>query len=206
MPIASLLCFTTLIQSGLSQDSKEKKQANWPLEVGWHDELDNSSNWKHLIIDNKPKLAVPNPGTLRLTLGQVPAGWPYEYQWSGVTRRVQIDIAKTLFLGAYVCELPAGYAHMDIDVLDAVGKPIKTIRINTLQNPGVSFVNLRDSLEPGTYNLQLRLIVGGPNSGCSATYDWIRFSDMANGARMTANPNLPLAVHHRIRDIDFSNR
>ena len=115
---------------------------------------------------------------------------------------MKINIAKYPYLGAQVTDIYAGYAHMDIDVLDADGKPYKTIRSNTLQSPGISFVNLKDHLDPATYNLQLRLIVGGPNSGCSATYNWIRFTTLEDAERMMSYPTFPVTPHHRASNTD----
>lgn len=105
-----------------------------------------------------------------------------------------MDIGKYPFLTANVSELLGGYAHMDIDVLDSAGKAVKTLRSSTLQAGGLSFVNLRESLDPAIYTLQLRLIVGGSNEGCWATYDWVCFTSVEDGERLKQNPN---RYHHQ---------
>lgn len=130
--------------------------------------------WSHLAIENKPAISKRKHGLLELELKQVPNGWPYEYQWSGITRHVRVDIAKFPVLQASVPRL-VGYAHLDIEVLDSSGKAVKGVRSTTITSPGTIVANLGDSLDPAIYRLRLRLIVRGPNSGCKAVYDWIRF-------------------------------
>ena len=85
-----------------------------------------------------------------------------------------MDIARFPNLIASITEV-SGYAHLDVDVLDDKGKAVKTLRSPTLTSPGVSAINLRESLDPAVYQLRVRMIVGGPNAGCSASYDWLRF-------------------------------
>ena len=157
--------------SGLSAQTR--------TEYGWHDELGGVRRWQPLAMGNRAIVDQPSTGTMRLALRHVPAGWPYAYQWSGVTRDVTVDIARFPLLQASVVELH-GYAHLDIEVLDAKGKPVKGFRASTLQNPGLSTFNFRGLLDPATYHHRLRLIVGGPNEGCSATYDWVRFMAAQN--------------------------
>jgi len=50
-------------------------------------------------------------------------------------------------------------------------------------------IDLSKSLKPAFYRLRLRLIVGGPNEGCCATYDWVRFVDQCNSAFLVQNPD-----------------
>ncbi len=141
--------------------------------IGWHDEMNRQYEWTHLSSSNKPDLDWSKPGFLGLTLHHVPRGWPYQYQWSGVTKTVEINVVENPILSAHVSELK-GYAHLDIDVLDDKGKTLIQLRSNTLQSPGTCSVKLGEHVFPGTYSFRIRLIVGGPNEGCSATYDWIR--------------------------------
>lgn len=149
--------------------------ASHSAQFGWHDELNRQYEWTHLATSNKPDLDWSKPGLLGMTLHHVPRGWPYQYQWSGVTKTVEINVAENPILSARVSELK-GYAHLDIDVLDGHNKILLQLRSNTLQSPGICSVKLSERIFPGTYSFRIRLIVGGPNEGCSATYDWIRGS------------------------------
>ena len=168
-----------------------------PIVVGWHDELNSVKLWKPLAIENKPKVSVPVAGALRMDLAKVPAGWPYEYQWSGVTRDAMVDVGRFPFLSANVSLLLGGYAHMDIDVLDVAGNAVKHFRSSTLQAGGLTFIDLSTSLDPAIYRLRLRLIVGGSNEGCYATYTWVRFTSVKDGERLRSDPNYRWIVEAR---------
>lgn len=160
-----------------------------PVRVGWHDELNKSKTWSPLAVENKPKVSVPFQGAMRLTLGKVPAGWPYEYQWSGVQRDATVDIARHPYLTANVSQLLGGYAHMDVDILDASGNAVKGFRSSTLQAGGVLFLDFKNQLDPAVYRMRIRLIVGGSNEGCYATYNWIRFTSTVDGERLQKSPD-----------------
>ena len=183
------MVFTAITSMLILSHSPQGRPGQALIGSSWHDEMNHPSDWKHLAIGNKPSLGYYLPGKLKLTLGRVPSDWPYQYQWSGVTRRAEVDIARGPFLSAYVPEVN-GYAHLDVDVLSDSGKVLKTFRSSTLQSPGVCTLDLSNSVMAGTYTFQIRLIVGGPNSGCSATYDWVRFSSVKDGERMKAHPEL----------------
>jgi len=92
---------------------------------------------------------------------------------------------------------------LDIDVLDDHGKVVKGIRTNTLNVTavrahmdtipgGVLVADLGKEHLPVTYRLQIRLIVGGPNSWCSANYHWLRFVDPSEVSWLTEHPNYPV--------------
>jgi hypothetical protein len=84
---------------------------------------------------------------------------------------------------------------MDIDVLDASGSAVKTLRTSTLNDPGVSTLDLGTVLDPAIYSLRLRLIVGGPNSGCCATYKWVRFVSRTDAEFLTKHPDWKQQIH-----------
>lgn len=170
-----------------------------PVRVGWHDELNNSKTWSPLAVENKPKVTVPVRGALTLTLDKVPAGWPYEYQWSGVQREATVDIARHPYLTANVSHLLGGYAHMDVDVLDASGNAVKGFRSSTLQAGGVLFLDFKNQLDPAIYRMRIRLIVGGSNEGCYATYTWIRFTSAADGERLQQSPDHLRVIEDKAR-------
>lgn len=151
-----------------------------PIRVGWRDEMNIRNSWRPLDVDNKPVVTFPKHGAMRLALGKVPNDWPYTYQWSGVRRRAVVDIARYPYLSASVTDLQ-GYAHMDIEVLDAAGKNVKGFRSSTLQADGVCYVDLTGQLDPAVYTMEIRLIIGGPNEGCRGTYNWVRFTSASDG-------------------------
>lgn len=165
-------------------------QQGLPIVVGWNDELDSRAHWSPLNVENKARVSGP-PGVLLLSLGQVPTGWPYEYQWSGVSQDLRVDLARFPVLMAKV-NWVQGYAHLDIDVVDAAGVAVKTFRSSTLTAAGLSTVDLGKELDPAYYSLRIRLIVGGPNSGCEATYDWVRFVSRRDSEFLTAHPEWDL--------------
>lgn len=144
-------------------------------DAGWSDELNSIHRWDQASPGHPATVSVPKPGAMELRLGSVPAGWPYAYQWSGVTRDATVDVGRFPILSAEVARVH-GYAHLEVEALDANDKPFKSFRGTTLQNPGVSTCDLRSGLDPAIYRLRIRLIVGGPNEGCSATYHWVRFT------------------------------
>lgn len=158
------------------------------IPVGRHDELWAARAWGPLAMENKAHVSVPKHGRLFLWLDHVPEGWPYTFQWSGVTRDARVDLARFPVLMARV-EQVKGYAHLDIDVLDAAGKSVKTLRSSTLNDPGISTIDLSKALDPAVYSLRLRLIVGGDNTGCSATYDWVRFVSPADAPFLIQHPD-----------------
>lgn len=162
-----------------------------PIKLGWHDELNDARAWRVLAVENIPKVSTPVRGALRLSLAKVKEGWPYTFQWSGVQREATVDMSRHPFLTASVTDV-VGYAHLDIEVLDREGKAVKTFRTSTLQTAGVCFVDLGKDLDPAIYRLRLRLIVGGTNDGCSATYKWVRFTNKTDGERLITNPDLPI--------------
>ncbi|MBS1705370.1 MAG: hypothetical protein JST40_05820 [Armatimonadetes bacterium] len=160
------------------------------IQAGWSDEFFYESLWHPLGIINQANVTLPKPGRLKLSLNKVPADWPYQYQWSGVTRDIMVDIGRFPFLIASVPEVN-GYAHLDIDVLNAKLEPVKGFRSTTTQAAGCVFIDLGANLDPAIYRLRLRLIVGGSNDGCSVTYYWVRFCSSADGQRLLLHPDLP---------------
>jgi hypothetical protein len=173
-----------------------------PLDIGWHDDFDRQGAWQPLDMENRADERLLRPGTLRLSLKHVPDGWPYAYQWSGLKTNILADVARYPVLMAYVTHVH-GYAHLDIDVLDADDHPVKTMRsstinVSTLKDSGEAgeipeglvVADLGKELLPANYHLQLRLIVGGANSGCSAEYRWIRFVARKDADRLADHPNI----------------
>ena len=157
-------------------------------------------------MENRARVDFVRLGDVRLSLGQVPANWPYAYQWSGLKRDLRVEVDRYPVLMALVTHVQ-GYAHLDIDVLDANGRAVRTLRSSTLnvstlpkaaagsglEGPrsskpeilsGVVEADLGKELLPGTYRLQVRLIVGGDNSGCSAEYHWLRFVATKDAQRL----------------------
>jgi hypothetical protein len=171
------------------------------ISVGWNDELNHPDRWSPLSIDNKAKVEASKKGRLTLSLGQRPADWPYTYQWSGVQQKLHVDLARFPVVAARLNQV-TGYAHLDIDVLDAAGKVVKGFRSTTLDGPGVVWTDLSKSLDPAIYTLNLRLIVGGDNSGCSVAYDWVRFVSVTDGPFLLEHPdyqNVRLAPRQRAK-------
>lgn len=158
-----------------------------PIHTGWTDELNQGALWAPLGMENKAASLSLKEGELFLVLGRVPADWPYPYQWSGVSRDASIDIARFPVLMARTTFVK-GYVHLDIDVLDAKGKALKTLRSSILTAAGISMIDLGKDLDPAIYSLRIRMIVGGPNDGCAAAYDWVRFVRREDAEFLTQHP------------------
>jgi hypothetical protein len=156
--------------------------------------MNRPKSWTPLSVGNPIKTSIPFAGALRLDLKQVASGWPYEYQWGGAFQRLKVDIARFPVLCAKVSQLLGGYAHMDVDVLNAAGEPVKSLRSSTLQAGGVTAIDLSSDLDPAVYTLEVRLMVGGSNAGCWATYNWVRFTTVKGGKWLAKYPNWP-AIH-----------
>ena len=155
--------------------------------VGWNDEMDVLSAWTYLAIGNRPQIWRREGGGMGLRLPQVPDEWPYQYQWSGVTREAIVDLGKYPVLLAKVDELH-GYAHLDLEERDNEGKAVRGKRSPTLTAPGIIRFDLGDEAK-NVRRLTLRLIVGGPNEGASAVYRWIRFASRETADLIERNPD-----------------
>ncbi|MDR3689264.1 MAG: hypothetical protein P4L46_07795 [Fimbriimonas sp.] len=220
MILTLCFCFAAIIRQDM-----DGRPSRPPIQLGWHDELRNVNRWRPLDMDNKAKCEIIAAGNVRLSLGHVPEGWPYGFQWSGLKRNVTADVARFPVLMAFVGPV-RGYAHLDVDVLDADGKAVKTIRSNTVNvtavkrssMPGMEGANsdrfqvpagvlqceLAKELLPATYSMQIRMIVGGGNGGCSATYHWIGFVAQKDAEWLADHPNY--VVSRGIPDFDARRR
>jgi hypothetical protein len=152
----------------------EHKQVPKP----WHDET-SFAGWKSYNLDNPPQIRVIKRSGLQLSLPHVKYGWPYAYQWSGVKKTFLYNVGQLPLLSLKVGTLqPGSYAHFEVHVLDSKGTDVKGLRSTTLTNVGVATLDLSKSLDPASYTLEVVLIVGGDNAGCSATYEWMRGSGL----------------------------
>jgi len=70
--------------------------------MGWHDEFSSVRRWLPISMQNKAGVNLQSRGNLILSLGQVPQDWPYQYQWSGLKRNIEVDISRYSVLMAYV--------------------------------------------------------------------------------------------------------
>lgn len=126
-------------------------------------------------MENKPEVYTDRTHVLWMRLPHVPEGWPYQFQWSGVTTDTIVDLDRFPIVVAAVSRMKAkSYAHMDIGELDVSGKPAWGERSSTLTQTGLSIGDIGKD-HHGVRRLNLRLIVGGPNEGASAAYSYVRF-------------------------------
>jgi hypothetical protein len=169
-------------------------------------------------MENKPLVTADAPGSMTLTLATVPTGWPYSFQWSGVTRNIVADIGRYPVLMAYVPEVgPGSYAHLevedqsintipgrtDVDAFPhaaAVPRPAappakRVARGTTITAPGLSVVDLGALWGPSARHMQIRLITGGKNEGASCTYSWVRFIRREDLPALKENPHAPILSH-----------
>lgn len=176
--------------SALSQPPS-KRRPTTPLTIGWHDEMNATENWKPLYPENQPDLYAERPGVLTLRLPHVPIGFPYQYQWSGVTRSISADLAHWPILIANVGSLDAGsYAHLDIEEHDLAGRTVRTFRSPTLTQPGLTSIDLGKAIDASVRRLTIRLIVGGKLAGAKCSYNWVRFVRREDLAYLLEVPDL----------------
>lgn len=162
-----------------------------PLRIGWHDEMNRLGAWKPLAMENQPDIYASRPGVLTLRLPHVPQGFPYAYQWSGVTRSLSADLAHYPVLIAHVSRLSAGsYAHLDIEERDLAGRVVHTWRSPTLTHPGLTVFDIGKEMGPNVWRLTLRLIVGGKLEGAECDYNWVRFVRREDVAYLQEVPTL----------------
>jgi hypothetical protein len=145
-----------------------------PAHGPFRDEMRSVVPWSVYNKDRAPSMTITGKG-LKITLSSVPKGWPYEYQWTGARRKAQIDVSRFGRLVADVPEVSKGsYAHFEIGILDAKGREVKALRSASVTEPGQIDFDLSAQLLPAIYTMDIRLIVGGSNTGASATYRWVR--------------------------------
>ena len=162
-----------------------------PLVVGWHDEMNDPGLWHPLEVENQPDAYAAHKGALCLRLPHVPDGFPYAYQWSGVTRTVSADLGRYPVLMARVASLDTGsYAHLEVEERDASGKPTRAWRSPTLTRPGLTLLDLGKELDGSVRRLTVRLIVGGALTGAKCEYDWLRFVKRTDVAYLQEVPGL----------------
>lgn len=159
-----------------------------PVAVGWNDELEVLSAWRDLRTSNKPQTIRREEGGLTLRLPQVPDRWPYQYQWSGLTREAVVDLDRYPVLLAKV-DAVSGYAHLDLEERDVDGAAVRGKRTPGLTTPGIIRFDLGDEAK-NVRRLTLRLIVGGPNEGASATFRWVRFASRETADLIEKNPDV----------------
>lgn len=188
LPIACAILFGSPSNAPQFPHRQPNNQKYKMVYVGWQDEMDSRYNWSPINMENKAFVAQPTKSKLFLGLDKVPANWPYQYQWSGVTRDLEIDSSQYPVLMARVSQVQ-GYAHLDLELIGKNGAVENTIRTSTLTVSGLAQVDLRNSIPAGIRRLRVRLIVGGPNEGCCATYDWVRFVTPEDAAFLEKNPD-----------------
>jgi hypothetical protein len=162
-----------------------------PLQIGWHDEMNEPRLWSPIGPENPPDVYAERLGVLTLRLPHVPQGYPYAYQWSGVTRSISADLAHFPVLMARVGGMEDGsYAHLDIEERDFKGHAVRTWRSPTLTRPGLTTIDLGKEIGPTVRRLKLRLIVGGKLAGAKCDYNWVRFVRREDVARLNEAPDL----------------
>jgi hypothetical protein len=146
------------------------------LSVGWQDEMNDVATWKPREGGMPAQAFSARSGAITLRLAHVPEGFPYHYQWGGVTRSATVDLGRYPILVARISTVrPGSYCHLDAEQLDYGGKPIKTLRTPTLEYAGLSFLDLGKQYGPHIRRLVLRINVGGKLEGAECEVSWVRF-------------------------------
>ena len=184
-----LFCALLAIPTGsaFAQSGSRARQAA-PLVIGWHDEMNDPNSWHPLGQENPPDVYAEHKGSLTLRLPHVPDGYPYQFQWSGVTRTLSANLARYPVLTARVSNLELGsYAHLDVEERDVNGKPVRSWRSPTLTHSGITLLDMGKVAGADTRRLTLRLIIGGRLAGAKGEYDWVRFVSRNDSAFLLAH-------------------
>jgi hypothetical protein len=162
-----------------------------PIAAGWTDELNTISSWAPRDGGMRAEAYSESPGAMTLRLAHVPDGFPYSYQWGGVTREATVDLGRYPVLVARVLDVrPRSYTHLDVESRDYSGKPVTTLRTPTLVKGGLIVFDLGDTLGTDVRRLTLRINVGGAPEGAKCTYGWVRFVSRKGLALLRAHPDL----------------
>lgn len=156
------------------------------IPVGWHDELATPGLWVPLDGGTQPIVRIPRASHIELRFAPQTADWPYQFQWGGVRRFISFDPRRHPVIIARVTDVQ-GYAHLEIE--DERGRGLRS---SAVQSPG--YVRLDMPADKSMQRYELRLIGGGPNSGASVTYDWVRCTTAQGAARMIADPNARVVI------------
>lgn len=187
--VISLLCslFAVGVGSAFGQANGKAGQTA-ALAIGWHDEMNDPGLWHQLGMENPPDVYAARKGSVTLRLPHVPDGYPYQFQWSGVTRAVSADLGRYPILMARISSLEEGsYAHLDVEERDITGKAVRSWRSPTLTRPGITLVDMGKAAGADTRRLTLRLIIGGKLTGARGEYDWVRFVNRNDAAFLQAH-------------------
>jgi hypothetical protein len=143
--------------------------------------------WQPLPGINEPDVLTPTRGAMTLRMPPVAPGFPYTYQWGGVTRRATVDLGPFPVLVAFVRRIGDGsYAHLDLEERDIAGRAARTLRTPTLQSRGLIVLDVGRAWGPQTRRIHLRLITGGPLTGAACEYAWVRFVPREDLSRLQA--------------------
>ena len=170
------------------QPALQQSRDRLKVGVGWHDEMNEPGRWQPAGAGIEPDVFSARRGRVTLRLPHVPEGFPHAYQWGGVTRRADVDLGRYPVLVAYVSGVREGsYAHLDLEERDYGGRPVRALRTPTLRGPGLTVLDVGREWGPETRRMHLRLIVGGPLSGASCEYSWVRFVRREDVPRLEAD-------------------
>lgn len=161
-----------------------------PIVAGWADEMNSLAGWAPREGGMKADVYAESPGAMTLRLARVPDGFPYGYQWGGLTREASVDLGRYPVLVARVLDVvPKSYTHLDVETRDYAGKPVTTLRTPTLYEAGLIVFDLGDTLGTDVRRLTLRINVGGALEGAKCTYGWVRFVSREDAATLRAHPD-----------------
>jgi len=174
---------------GLRPDSTRHAK-NAPMPVGWHDEFNDLGGWKPIGLENAADVYAARPGAMTLRLPHVPEGFPWSFQWSGVTATASVDLGRYPIVVARISRVQKGsYAHLDLEERDYSGHPVRTLRSSTVVEPGLSVLDLGKEWGSYTRRIVLRLIVGGALTGAQCEYAWVRFVRREDLPILMAHPD-----------------
>jgi hypothetical protein len=158
--------------------------------VGWHDEMNDLTTWKPREGGMPPDIFSTRPGALTLRLPHSPEGFPYAYQWGGVTRMSTVDLSRyPLLVARFIKVRTDSYCHLDVEQLDYGGRAVHTLRTPTLQAPGLSVLDLGKEYGPYTWRLAIRINVGGALTGAECECSWVRFVSRKDLPTLQARPD-----------------
>ena len=174
--------------------------------AGWQDDMRDAHRWSSVSASMPVELSAGTSG-LEMSLPHVPPGFPFAYQWSGITRKAVVDLGRFPVLMARVSRMRSGsYAHIEVYERAYDGTLFRSARGSTLRGPGITSLDLGDTWGRDARRVEIRLIVGGPLEGAACEYAWVRAVSHA-AAKSVASAggiNAPRADHAAAHVMDHA--
>jgi hypothetical protein len=173
------------------------------LATGWHDEMNRgaTARWTWAPPRGRADLSAPQPGTLRLRLGdasesgQIPGPTPRAYYWASVYRYLRVDLDRYPILAVRAVRVGGNATWWDAILQEYTGGaghgPETRASLADARVPGLLLFDVpAETHLTGKKRLRLRLNVAGLEPGGKADYSNVRIIRLEDNARLREAPDL----------------